>query len=136
MSVVEEYINFYTKEDAKSQDFKITKFKFISDLPFPLSMPYELRIFFGIYLLLILLGGLICRKIILDYLQTPEIKSNPINSLIWMDQLCGVVFGTFNLLFGSAALILPMSLQSIFGQQFCDWVPLTGCINLTGELLL
>ncbi len=61
-----------------------------------------------------------------------KIKSNPINSLIWMDQLSGLVFGTFNLMFGSAALILPMSLRSLLGTQFCDWAPLAGCINLTG----
>jgi hypothetical protein len=49
-----------------------------------------------------------------------------------MDQLSGVVFGTFNLMFGSAALILPMSLRSLLGSLFCDWAPLAGCINLTG----
>ena len=110
-------------------------FSYFEDFPFPLSMPYSLRVIFGIYLILIIIGGLTCRKMILQYLQAPDTKSNPINSLIWMDQLNGIVFGTFNLVYGAVVLVLPISLKSIFGQQFCDWIPLAGCINLTGYII-
>ena len=72
---------------------------------------------------------------IMQYLQAAETRSNPINSLIWIDQLNGIVFGTFNLVYGTVGLVLPMSLRSQFGQQFCDWIPLAGCINLTGYII-
>ena len=107
-------------------------FHYIEDLPFPLSMPYHWRVFFSAYLIFIIFGGLACRKIILQYLTAPETKSNPINSLIWFDQLSGVIFGTFNLIFASTVLILKDSLRSFLGTDFCNWVPLAGCINLTG----
>jgi hypothetical protein len=61
-------------------------FDFVEDLPFPLSMPYHWRLVFGVYLILVIVGGLGCRRLILHYLKAPETKSNPINSLIWMDQ--------------------------------------------------
>ena len=44
-------------------------YSFVEDLPFPLSMPYDLRIFFGIYIVFVLAGGLFCRKIILQVLR-------------------------------------------------------------------
>jgi len=107
-------------------------FDFIEDLPFPLNMPYHLRIGIGIYLILVLIGGLVCRKMILEYLRAPETKSNPINSLIWIDQICGIVFGTSAISFAAAALIMPISLRSLMSEQFCNWLPLTGNIYLTG----
>lgn len=110
-------------------------YNFVEDLPFPLSMPYHWRIFFGIYIIFILIGGLFYRKIILQYLLAPETKSNPINSLIWIDQLSGIIFGTFNLIFASTVLMLKQSLKSLFGESFCRWVPLAGCINLTGYII-
>ena len=129
------FFNYGTMDNSKNQP-GIILFDFTEDLPFPLSMPYYLRIAFGIYLILLIIGGLICRRIILKFLRAPETKSNPINSLIWMDQICGIVFGTFNLIFGSVTLILPVSLGSIMGEQFCNSVPpLAGCINLTGYII-
>ena len=110
-------------------------FRYFEDYPFPLNMPYSVRVIFGIYLLITVIGGLTCRKMILQYLQAPETKSNPINSLIWMDQLNGTIFGIFINFYGAVVLILPMSPKSIFGQQFCDWIPLPGCISLTGYII-
>ena len=75
----------FTSYGAKEFKDDVT-FNFVEDLPFPLSMPYHWRIFFGLYIVLILVGGLFFRKIILQYLLAPETKSNPINSLIWVDQ--------------------------------------------------
>jgi len=127
---------YYVAKDNSKNQAGILFFNFTEDYPFPLSMPYPLRIFFGIYLILLIIGGLVCRRIILQFLRAPETKSNPINSLIWMDQICGIVFGTFNLIFGSVTLMLPVSLKSIMGEQFCNIVPpLSGCINLTGYII-
>ena len=112
-----------------------TLFSYYEDYPFPLNIPYTLRFICGFYLIMIVIGGLACRKMILQYLQAPETKSNPINYLIWMDQLNGILFGTFNLVYGAAVFMLPMSPYSIFGQQFCDWIPLAPCISLTGYMI-
>ena len=110
-------------------------FNFTEDFPFPLSMKYPVRVTFGIIILLIIIGGLACRRMILKYLRSPDAKLNEINSLIWIDQICSLVFGTFNLIYGSITLILPVSLRSIMGSQFCDWIPLGPCINLTGNII-
>jgi hypothetical protein len=91
MLLTEEFIDFSAKD---GQDFKVLKLSFINDLPFPLSMPYELRIFFGVYLLVIILCGLLCRKIILEYLQTPEIKGLTLSlDRITFHQKVFVLFG-------------------------------------------
>ena len=127
-------ISFFHVGSAKSFEKQagVLFFHFVEDLPFPLSMPYHLRLAFGIYLTLILIGGLVCRKMIMEYLRAPETKSKPINSLIWIDQICGLVFGTSAIIFAAAALILPVSIRSLMNEQFCNWLPLTGNIYLTG----
>lgn len=109
--------------------------KYAEDLPFPLSMSYTLRVTIGIIIILILIGGLTFRGMIFKYLRSPDAKSNQINSLIWIDQICGLVFGSFNLIYGSITLILPFSLRSLMGSRFCDWVPLGACLNLTGYII-
>ena len=107
-------------------------FNYSNDLPFPLSLPYHLRVIFGTYQIAIILGGLICRRIILRYISAPETKTNAINSLIWFEQLNAAIFGSFNLILAAVLLIFKTPLRAEFGNNFCNWIPLAGCINLSG----
>ncbi len=126
--------HFGESEYSKNQS-KPLIFYYKEDFPFPLSMQYPVRLTFGIAILLIVFGGLSLRRMIFKYLGSPDAKLNHINSLIWIDQLCGLVSGTLNLIYGSSTLILPMSLRSILGSQFCNWIPFGPCINLTGSII-
>ena len=93
------------------------------DLPFPLSLPYLLRMIFGAYHLVIMTGGLLFRKIILQYIHAPETRTNMINSLIWFEQLNGAIFGSFNLILAAVLLMLRSSLRDNLGNHFCNWIP-------------
>ena len=97
---------------------------FIDDLPFPLNLSQNVRIGIAICIVVILIGGLLLKKIIFDYLRSPDTHLNPINLLIWVD-----------LTFGAIAFIFPEPISKILGQGFCDWVPLFGCLNVTGSII-
>ena len=108
---------------------------FIDDLPFPLNLSQNVRIGIAICIVVILIGGLLLKKINFDYLRSPDTHLNPINLLIWVDQLNSLILGSLNLTFGAIAFIFPEPISKILGQGFCDWVPLFGCLNVTGSII-
>jgi hypothetical protein len=79
--------------------------------------------------------GLKLKSIIVSYLRAPDTKLNPINSLIWMDQLNSICFGTVNLLFGAFAFVLVDPIRKSVGNSFCDWIPLFGCFSNVGSVI-
>jgi len=131
-------MDFYISDSGlttNSSDHVLLTFNLAKEMPFPLNMPYHWRVICSIYLVFIAIGGLKTRKIILMYIRAPETKSNPINLLTWVDQIIGAVFGMFNLSLAVTVLISKDSLWSYLGDEFCNWAPLTGCINITGYLV-
>jgi hypothetical protein len=110
-------------------------FEFVDELPFPLNASYSTRIVSGLSMVAIILSGLWLKKIIAQYLRSPDTKMNPINSLIWMDQLNSICFGTFNLTFGAFAFLLHSPIRDVLGESFCDWIPLLGCLSNIGSVI-
>ena len=109
-----------------------SNFIYVDDHAFLLNFPYPWRVVWGIYIIAIIIGGLACRVIILNYLRVVDIKSTPINWLIWFQQLSGTISGMFNLPMAALTLLYENSLGSLFGSTFCDWLPLGGCLSLSG----
>ena len=132
MSLPKSELFFAHDNSGKGPNLSQNDFNYTMDLPFPLSLPYLLRMIFGAYHLVIMTGGLLFRKIILQYIHAPETRTNMINSLIWFEQLNGAIFGSFNLILAAVLLMLRSSLRDNLGNHFCNWIPLAGCINLTG----
>jgi hypothetical protein len=60
-------------------------------LPFPIYLPIGWKLFISVYLLLTLIFGIKYRLIICKYLAAPATNLGPINSLIFMDQLNGLL---------------------------------------------
>ena len=111
---------FYPLEDHQS-------------VPFPLNHHPGWKIGITVMQILTFIFGLKLRVIIFSYLLCPESKLGPINVLIWMDQINGIF-----LAIGTALRMMvvnsPVPLSNIFGNEFCKWIGLPGCIHLCGSI--
>ena len=108
--------------------------QFSGNQPFPLSLPYFARIIFALFLFLVLLIGLTLRRKIISYLRNQDVKGTPINTLLWIEQVLSLVSG-LNILNGIFALLLPVPLKSIFGENFCRKLPLVPAFSLTASIV-
>jgi hypothetical protein len=97
----------------------------VQDLPFPLNLSSIETFWLTVSLFLIICFGLVLRGIVLAYLCEPEIHIGPINSLLWIDQLNGLVQVGVIL-----AIIIGINVQNplkdIFGDNFCYWINAPG----------
>ena len=106
----------------------LLKWELVLGLPFPMNLPPVGILLITLFLLLIIFVGLVLRGIILAFLSEPEINLGPINSLLWIDQLNGLVqLGVI------LAIIIGINVQNplkdTFGDNFCHW------INIPGNLI-
>jgi hypothetical protein len=100
---------FFVVEASRNSTFPAALRHDPSQLPFPLNSSAPVQIAFSAYLVLVLLSGLRCRKVIYDYLVFPDTKMSPINGLILAHLLSGTLFGSAVLTFAAAAPLLPVS---------------------------
>ena len=72
------FINFTLLNDQEGQ-------------PFPLYLKAHWKILIVMSLLLIIIQGARLRKVIISYINSPEAGLGPINNLIWVDQIFGIL---------------------------------------------
>ena len=111
---------FYPLEDHQS-------------VPFPLNHHPSWKVGITVMQILTFIFGLKLRVIIFSYLLCPESKLGPINVLIWMDQINGI-FLAIGTALRMMAVNSPVPLSNIFGNEFCKWIGLPGCIHLCGSI--
>ena len=83
-------------------------------------------------LLLVLFFGLKLRLKIFKYLASNEARMKPINVLICLDQLNGLLQG-ISIIYKVVAFNLEIPLSNVLGATFCEWVDLTASFYLIGE---
>ena len=88
----------------------------------------------SLVLIFTLIVGLKYRFIILAYLRAPKTRMGPINYLIWLDQLNGLLLGV-TIVYKLIALNCPVPMVTIFGSTFCDLVSLPGSMYLAGSYM-
>jgi hypothetical protein len=99
-------------------------FRDFENEPFPLYLTFGSQLLLTLLLTLALWFGLSLRAIIISYLRSPDTNS-PVNYLIWIDQLNGILLGVV-ILVKILAINAPVPLSHIFGERFCEWIDLPG----------
>ena len=94
---------------------------FEETFPFPLNLHPPWRIAIVISLLVNIICGTRLRIIILQYIQSPDTNLGPINILIWIDQINGTLLAA-SIISRILSLILPFSVSSLLGEQFCKFL--------------
>lgn len=123
-------MSFY---DANNVTIQLHSLEDNQSVPFPLNHPPGWKITITLMQLLTFIIGIKLRVIILSFLLCPESKLGPINVLIWMDQINGL-FLAIGTALRMMAINSPVPLSEIFGNQFCKWIGLPGCIHLCGSI--
>ena len=101
-------------------------------LPFPLYLHPIWKIIFSLTLLFTLIEGTRLRKIIIDFISSPESKLGPINYLIWVDQINSFFLG-INLLFRVVFFLSPEPIGILIGREVCDFTEFSILIYLAGS---
>ena len=104
----------------------------IESRPFPMNLGSLLKSLISMTLLLVLFFGLKLRLKIFKYLASDEAKMKPINVLICIDQLNGLLQG-ISIIFKVVAFNLETPLSNVLGATFCEWVDLPASFYLIGE---
>ena len=105
----------------QNQNFTDTIFlkDFTTTLPFPLYLPYFVKVAIALGLVLILIVGLRSRTIIFQFICHQNTNANPINKLTFTHLISGTVFGSINLIFAIAAILMAEPLSSILTENSC-----------------
>ena len=111
--------------------FNFEPLKDSDQLPFPLYLEFSFRLPIAITLTAVFLQGLCYRSVIFQYLAAEDSKK-PINQLIILDQLNGILLSA-GLLMRIIALLYPYPLSSVLGHDFCTWTSLPGAIYTSGK---
>jgi hypothetical protein len=120
---------------AKTNISKIINFIPMSEsegLPFPLYLHLVWRTLLVLSLMFTLIEGLKLRKVILDFIISPESKLGPINVMILVDQINGLCLG-ISIIFQITANICPVPLSILLGNEFCNFVQFIGTFYLGGS---
>lgn len=112
--------------------FKFDAFSDLDGLPFPLYYGYEWRLIIAAFMIITLVKGLHYRTIIFKHLWSND-YGKPINTLIMMDQMNGLLLG-FGVAVRAAAIISPVALSQHFGFDFCRWLSFPGTVYIVGKI--
>ena len=110
----------------------IVNFSQLSDsdgLPFPLYLHPVWRFVLAISLLIVLNQGTRLRAIIISYITSPETKIGPINYLIWVDELNGILLG-LSIAIRIGFLLSPYPVGSLLGNDFCKFAEFTASVYI------
>ena len=102
-------------------------------LPFPLYLNCGFKMLISAFLLLTFYHGIKHRMIIFGYLKTVD-TYRPMNTLIWFDQINGLLLG-FGILFKIFAILSPIPLSNVFGADFCPLIAFPGCMYTVGKIV-
>jgi hypothetical protein len=100
-------------------------------LPFPLNLSFFTKSIFIILHLAALILGLRFRKVIFAFMNSSESNLGPINVLIWLDQVTGMIMG-FLITLRIFTLAFDEPLISILGENFCKMTNLIGGLYVGG----
>ena len=101
-------------------------------LPFPLYLHPVWKVLLAITLIFTLIKGTRLRKIIIDYIISPESKLGPINYLIWVDQINSIFLG-INVLFRIILFLSPIPISTLIGSEICNFTEFIFLIFLAGS---
>ena len=110
---------FITLQNSSST-IQFKPFAEFENEPFPLYLSFGTKLGLTLLLTLSLWFGMTLRTIIINYLRSPD-TNGPVNYLIWIDQLNGILLGIV-ILVKILAINSPVPLSLIFGESFCEWI--------------
>jgi len=116
---------------------KILNFTPLSEsegLPFPLYLHLLWRTLLVLSLLFTLIEGLKLRKVIVDFIISPESKLGPINYLILVDLINSLFLGV-SIIFQITAYLCPVPLSIFLGNKFCNLIQFIGAIYIGGSCI-
>jgi hypothetical protein len=117
-----------------SKIIKFTPFSEREGLPFPLYLHIVWRALLVLALLFTLIKGLKLRKVIVDFVISPDSKLGPINYMILVDQVNSLFLG-ISIIFQITANICSVPLSILLGNEFCNFVQFIGAIYLGGSCI-
>jgi hypothetical protein len=123
---------FFIHNNDESFAAKLKPFSFADSLPFPLNAHFRAKLIILGYLICNFTLGCVLRVKIWKYIKSVDIKKNPINYLMWNDQMNGVFLG-LNILYTSTVLFLPFPLSNFIGDEACNWADIIGIVYLEGQ---
>ncbi len=103
-------------------------------LPFPLYLNNYWRYFIAISLAITLIQGAKLRKIIILFICSPETKVGPINTLILMDQINGLVLAA-GIIMRVTFILSPVPMCSVVGTWYCWLANFTGNGYIAGSYI-
>jgi len=126
---------FFISSNKNLSFTSVVQFRPFNDqdgLPFPLYLNYYWRTALALSSLFTLIQGTKLRKIIISYILAPETKLGPINYLIMMDQLNGLMLG-YIVMTRIVFIMSPVSVGSILSESFCKWNTFPGSAYIAGS---
>ena len=114
------FINFTLLNDQEGQ-------------PFPLYLKAHWKILIVMSLLLIIIQGARLRKVIISYINSPEAGLGPINNLIWVDQIFGILqlfYITMRIIF----ILSPIPINELLGPAACTITEFVAAAFIGGSL--
>ena len=117
-------IGLFVTFQNSSNTIQFKPFDQFENEPFPLYLSFGTQLVLTLLLTLSLWFGMTLRAVIINYLRSPD-TNGPVNYLIWIDQLNGILLGIV-ILVKILAINSPVPLSLIFGESFCEWVDLPG----------
>jgi hypothetical protein len=125
----------FISTNMSGTDVGIIVFHPLSDndgLPFPLNLQLIWKILLVAILLVNLVQGSRLRGTIVAYIKSPESNLGPINYLIWVDQINGMMYALI-VLVRIVYIIYPYPISSIFGLEFCQVMNFVSGIFVAGS---
>ena len=103
-------------------------------LPFPLYLNAYWRYLLAASLVIILIQGAKLRKIIISFICSPETKVGPINTLILMDQINGLVLAA-GIVMRVTFILSPVPMSTVVGTWICWLANFTGNVYIAGSYI-
>ena len=113
----------------------IINFTLLNDqdgLPFPLNLAIHWKLLVAASLLTILIQGARLRKVIISFINSPEARLGPINYLIWIDQLNGILLA-FVIIMRIVFILSPISGNILLGPFACTLTEFVAAVYLGGS---
>ena len=113
------FINFTLLNDQEGQ-------------PFPLYLKAHWKILIVMSLLLIIIQGARLRKVIISYINSPEAGLGPINNLIWVDQIFGIL-PVFNIAVKIIFILSPIPISELLVPFACTITEFIAAVFIGGS---
>ena len=118
----------------RNETISFSTFEYLEGLPFPLYLRFDSKLLISFSLILCLIFGFKLRLVILSFLRSPETNLGPINHLIWVDQINGLIYSIV-ILVRILTIHSPTPLCNIFGPHFGPFVNFVSCVYNAGSCI-